>query len=65
MKSFLVGLMILCMVAVLGSLLLGLVNLAKPNHDPAKSNSFMRYRVLFQGAALLVLGVLMMLYRSS
>ncbi len=65
MKTFLIVLMALCMVAVLVSLLLGLVNLAKPNHDPGKSNTLMRYRVMFQGAALLVLLVLMMLYRSS
>ncbi len=65
MKSVLLVLMILSMVAVVVSLLLGLVNLARPNHDPMRSNRLMRYRVVFQGAALLVFAALMMLYRSS
>jgi uncharacterized BrkB/YihY/UPF0761 family membrane protein len=65
MKGFLVVLMVLCMVAVVGTLFAGLFNLAKPNHDPLVSNKLMRWRVVLQGAALLMFVVLMTLYRSS
>jgi hypothetical protein len=65
MKTVLVVLMVLCMVAVVGTLFAGLFNLAQPNHDPRLSNKLMRWRVVLQGAALLVFALLMMLYRSS
>ncbi len=65
MKTFLVILMVLCIVAVVGTLFAGLFNLAKPNHDPRLSNKLMRWRVVLQGAALLVFALLMTIYRSS
>jgi threonine/homoserine/homoserine lactone efflux protein len=65
MKTFLVILMVLLMLAVLATLFAGLFTLARPNHDPMRSNTFMRWRVILQGAALLVFALLMGLYKSS
>ena len=65
MKPFLIALMVLCMLAVLGTLFLGLFNMARPGHDPARSNVLMRWRVILQGAALLVFALLLALYRSA
>jgi hypothetical protein len=65
MKTVLVVLMILCMVAVVGTLFAGLFTMAQPNHDPRRSNKLMRYRVVFQGAALAVFAALMLLYKSN
>ena len=65
MKTFLIVLMVLCMLAVLGTLAAGMINLVRPDHDPRTSNKLMRYRVILQGAALLVFALLLSLYRSS
>ena len=65
MKTVLIVLMVLCMLAVLGTLFAGLINLVRPNHDPRRSNTLMRWRVVLQGAALLVFALLLGLYRSS
>lgn len=65
MKTFLLLLMGLCMLAVLGTLFAGLITLVRPNHDPRLSNKLMRWRVVLQGAALLVFALLLSLYRSS
>ena len=65
MKTFLIVLMVLCMAAVLVTLFAGLLNLARPGHDPRTSNKLMRWRVMLQGAALLVFALLLSLYRAS
>jgi hypothetical protein len=52
------------MFATLGVLFAGLVGLAKGNGDPARSNQLMRWRVILQGAALLLFLLLMTLLRS-
>jgi hypothetical protein len=65
MKTILIILMVLCMVAVLGTLFAGMLNLVRPDHDPRTSNKLMRWRVMLQGAALLVFALLITLYRSS
>ena len=55
-------LVVLAMLAVLASLFGGIINMAMGG-DPKRSNMFMRYRVWFQGLALLLFVVFMMLYR--
>ena len=55
-------LIVLAMAGVLGSLALGVISMAKGG-DPRRSNKLMRSRVLFQGIALLLFALFMMLYR--
>jgi hypothetical protein len=64
MKTFLALCVALLMFATLGVLFAGLVGLAKGNGDPARSNQLMRWRVILQGAALLLFLLLMTLLRS-
>lgn len=63
MRTLLLILLVFTLIGVVASLLAGLVNLARTDHDPRTSNRLMRYRVLFQGAALLVLALLFSLLR--
>jgi Hypoxia induced protein conserved region len=53
---------VLAMLATLGTLLFGLVSMAKGG-NPQRSNKLMRTRVLFQGLALLLFVIFMMIYR--
>ncbi len=55
-------LVVLAMLAVLASLFGGIINMAMGG-DPKRSNMFMRYRIWFQGGALLLFVIFMMLYR--
>ena len=64
MKTFLALCVALLMLATLGVLFAGLVGLAKGGGDPARSNQLMRWRVILQGAALLLFLLLMTLLRS-
>jgi len=50
------------MLATLGTLLLGIVTMAKGG-NPQRSNRFMRYRIWLQGGTLLLFVIFMMLYR--
>jgi hypothetical protein len=63
-KTFLTVLIVILMLATLGVLFAGLIGLALPGHDPAKSNKLMRWRVILQGAVLLLFMLLMSLLRS-
>jgi hypothetical protein len=63
-KTFLAILVALLMFATLGVLFAGLFNLARGGGDPARSNQLMRWRVILQGAALLLFMLLMTLLRS-
>jgi hypothetical protein len=63
-KTFLAILVGLLMFATLGVLFAGLFNLARGGGDPARSNQLMRWRVILQGAALLLFMLLMTLLRS-
>ena len=59
MEPVLVILLIIAMMLVLGTLFSGLISMARGGtNGPRRSNMFMRYRVLFQGLALLVLFIL-------
>ncbi|MBX5454564.1 MAG: twin transmembrane helix small protein [Acidobacteriia bacterium] len=63
MRQGLSVLLALVMIAVLGVLLAGVVGLAR-GEDPRRSNRLMRWRVILQGVALLLLLVLLELWRS-
>jgi hypothetical protein len=62
-KTFLAIMVALLMFATLGVLFAGLFGLARGG-DPARSNQLMRWRVILQGAALLLFALLMTLLRS-
>jgi Hypoxia induced protein conserved region len=62
-KTFLAILVALLMFATLGVLFAGLLGLARGG-DPVRSNQLMRWRVILQGAALLLFMLLMTLLRS-
>ncbi|HUA77032.1 MAG TPA: twin transmembrane helix small protein [Acetobacteraceae bacterium] len=60
-------LLLLVGVALLGTLAVlfaGVITLAQPNHDPRRSNVLMRWRVVLQGTALLLLAILLLLARG-
>jgi len=62
-KTFLTILLVLVMLGVVGVLFAGLIGLARePN--PERSNRLMRWRVILQGSAILLLLILMSLLRS-
>ena len=63
-KTFLAILVALLMLATLGVLFAGLFGLVRGGGDPARSNQLMRWRVILQGAALLLFALLMTLLRS-
>ena len=64
MTTVLTVLVILAMIATVGMLLAGLVSVARGSPDPARSNRLMRYRVVFQGVAvLLFIGLISLLQR--
>ncbi|HXQ53633.1 MAG TPA: twin transmembrane helix small protein [Stellaceae bacterium] len=62
MEYVLPVLMVIAMLGVLGALALGVIQMARGG-DPRRSNKLMQYRVVFQGLALLLFAVFMMLYR--
>lgn len=63
-KTFLTVLIVILMVATLGVLFAGLIGLARPGHDPRRSNQLMRWRVILQGVVILLFMLLMSLLRS-
>jgi hypothetical protein len=54
----------LLMLATVAVLFAGLIGLARGGGDPARSNRLMRWRVILQGAALLLFILMMSLLRS-
>jgi len=64
MKTFLVILIGILMLATLGVLFAGLLGLVRGGGDPRRSNKLMQWRVILQGAALLLFALLMTLLRS-
>jgi len=64
MKTFLVVLVALAMLATLGVLFAGLLGLARNPGDGARSNRLMRYRIAMQAAALVLFGLLLLLTRG-
>ena len=65
MRTFLVVMIAMLMLATLGVLIVGMVGLVRGGGDPARSNRLMRWRVILQGAALLLLAILMTLLRHT
>jgi hypothetical protein len=63
MKTLLIILLGLTMAGVVGVLCAGVIGLARGN-TPARSNQLMRWRVVLQGAALLLFMLLLSLLRS-
>jgi hypothetical protein len=63
MHGFLTALIGILMLATLGVLLAGLVGMVREG-DPRRSNKLMQWRVLLQGAAILLFVILMTLLRS-
>ena len=64
MKTVLMILVALAMLGTLGVLFAGLVGLARGGSNPGRSNALMRWRVVLQGAALLLFMLLISLWRS-
>jgi hypothetical protein len=64
MKTFLTILVVLLMLGTLGVLFAGLFGLVRGGGNPQRSNQLMRWRVILQGAALLLFALLMSLIRS-
>ena len=65
MRDFLVVLIGILMLGTLGVLIAGMVGMVRGGGDPARSNRLMRWRVILQGAALLLLAILMTLLKHS
>ena len=63
-KTFLTVLIVLLMFATLAVLIAGMVGLVRGGGDPRRSNKLMRWRVILQGAALLLFAILMSLLKS-
>ena len=64
MKLFLIPLIGLLMIATVGVLFAGIFGVARGGNDPVRSNRLMRWRVILQGAALLLFLIMMSLLRS-
>ena len=63
-KTFLTVLIALLMFATLAVLIAGMVGLVRGGGDPRRSNQLMRWRIILQGAALLLFAILMGLLKS-
>jgi hypothetical protein len=63
-KTFLTIMVAVLMLATLGVLIAGMVGMVRGGGDPRKSNRLMRWRIILQGAALLLFALLMSLMRS-
>ena len=64
MKTILIILVIMMMLATLGVLFAGLIGLARGGGDPVRSNRLMRWRVLLQAGTLVMFMLLLHLLRS-
>jgi hypothetical protein len=63
MKLFVMILVALAMLGTLGVLVTGVVGMIRGTSDPMRSNVLMRWRVVLQGAALLLFVLLLSLLR--
>lgn len=62
MTPYLEGLLMVLLLAVVGVLVAGVVTMGHPNPNIRRyNNSLMRYRVILQGAAIALLGLLIYL----
>jgi hypothetical protein len=63
MHAFLTVLIGILMLATLGVLIAGMVGLVRDG-DPRRSNRLMQWRVILQGAAIVLFAIMMSLLRS-
>ena len=63
MTIFVTILVVLAMIGTVGMLIAGLVSVARGSPDPARSNRLMRWRVVLQGAAVLMFVLLLTVMR--
>jgi len=63
MHAFLTVLIGILMLATLGVLIAGMVGMVREG-DPRRSNRLMQWRVILQGAAIVLFAILMSLLRS-
>ena len=60
MDTFIIILLVVAVVLVVGALVGGLIAMARGGKlGPQKANMFMRYRILFQGIAILLVVILL------
>lgn len=64
MKTFIIILLGLMMLATVGVLVAGLIGVARGGSDPRRSNALMRWRVMLQAGALLLFLLLLSLLKS-
>jgi hypothetical protein len=64
MQYVLPALVVVAMLATLGTLFLGIISMAKGG-NPQRSNKLMRSRVMLQGAALILFVIFMLIYRHG
>jgi hypothetical protein len=63
MQTFFTIAIALCLLAVLGTLVMGLVQMVRGN-DPRKSNKLMQQRVLLQGIALALFAIFLFMMKG-
>ena len=63
MTIFVTILVVFAMLGTVGMLIAGLVSVARGSPDPARSNRLMRWRVVLQGAAVLMFVLLLTIMR--
>lgn len=64
MNTFLTVVLVLLMLATLAVLGVGVVGMIRGGNDPRRSNALMRYRVLFQMAAIGVFAIVLWMMKS-
>jgi len=64
MRVFLTVMVALLMFATVAVLIAGMVGLVRGGGDPRRSNQLMRWRIILQGAALILFAILMSLLKS-
>jgi hypothetical protein len=65
MRTFLTILLVIAMLAVVGTLFAGMVGLVRGGDDRQRSNQLMRWRVILQGVALAIFVLLLLVLRDS
>ena len=63
MITFLTVLVVIGMIGTVGTLFAGMIGIARPGSSPKRSNRLMQFRVIFQGATLLLFMLLLLLLR--
>ena len=64
MTTVLIVLLVLAMGATLVTLFMGMVGMVRGGEDGQRSNALMRWRVTFQGAALVIFALLLLALRG-